>query len=324
MKAFFASPLAEDLNGFLQFKRSLGYKYARAEFTLQEFDQYLQGYVGKRRDWQLDHAILSWLGNKPKRKAISASADITVLRQFCIYLRRRPGRSNLREPLWPKLPTESTFVPYVLSTKDIQRLLELAAQLNQPPFRAELYRALLLILYCTGLRFGEALRLRMQDVDIGSGLIFVWQSKGKDRWVPFHRSLAKELDKYLIARRVFAPARPGDHFLVSANKRTLPVGTASETVRKLLRKAGLKPDQGRVGPRPYDLRHAFAVHRLTRWYEQGIDLNARLAWLSAYMGHNDILGTETYLTATPQLLSFAANRFYRRYQCSTLHTEPEP
>jgi integrase len=320
MKKFFASPLADDFKGFLQFKRSLGYKYVRAEFTLRQFDHFLQRYVAKRKDWQLDRAILTWLGNKPQRKAISVSMEIAVLRQFCIYLRRRPDRLNIDEPLWPKLPTESTFIPYVLSKKDIQRLLQLAAQLDRPPFQAILYRTLLLILYCSGLRFGEALRLRIRDVNIGSGLLFVEQTKGRARWVPFHRSLAKELDNYLTARRVFAPTRPEDYFLVGANKRKLPVGTASENVRKLLRKAGLKPDQGRIGPRPYDLRHTFAVHRLTRWYEQGIDLNARLPWLSAYMGHNDILGTETYLTATPQLLSFAANRFYRRYQSSNLKT----
>jgi integrase len=77
--------------------------------------------------------------------------------------------------------------------------------------------------------------------------------------------------------------------------------------------AGLKPAGGRSGPRPYDLRHTFAVHRLQRWYRAGIDIHARLAWLSAYMGHDDILGTETYLTATPELLAVAARRLQRRF-----------
>jgi integrase len=255
MKVCFESPLADELQGFLKFKRSLGYKYERAEFTLRQFDQFLQKYVEKHKDWQLDHAILSWLVSNPHRKAISVSMDTAVLRQFCVYLRRWPDRSNLREPLRPKLPTESTFVAYVLSKKDILRLLDLAGQLNRPPFRAILYQTLLLILYCTGLCFGEALRLRMRDVSTETGLIFVEQSKGRSRWVPFHFTLAKELDKYLIARQVFGPAKPEDYFLVGANKRTLPVSTASDTVRKLYRKAGLKPDQGRIGPRPYDLRH---------------------------------------------------------------------
>ena len=78
--------------------------------------------------------------------------------------------------------------------------------------------------------------------------------------------------------------------------------------------AGLKPRKGRAGPRPYDLRHAFAMHRLNSWYKQGVDLHARLPWLSTYMGHVDIIGTETYLNATPELLALAGNRLRRRYK----------
>lgn len=76
--------------------------------------------------------------------------------------------------------------------------------------------------------------------------------------------------------------------------------------------ARLKPSSGRVGPRPYDIRHAFAVHRLVRWYRAGVDVHTRLPWLAAYMGHDDILGTEVYLTATPQLLHLAARRLRGR------------
>jgi integrase/recombinase XerD len=186
-------------------------------------------------------------------------------------------------------------------------------QVGPSPFRARMYRALILLLYCTGLRFGEALRLRMRDVDVATGVMFVDVFKGRARWVPFHRSVARELATYLPARRAFAPANPEDRFFVGADHKTLPVNTAWHTVNGLFRAAGLKPDRGRVGPRPYDLRHTFAVHRLTRWYRQGVDLHERLSWLSAYMGHFDILGTETYLMATPALLGIATSRFRRRY-----------
>jgi site-specific recombinase XerD len=313
MKTQFHSPLSADLRAFLQFKRNLGFRYVRAEFTLLEFDRFLQLYADRCRAWRLDQAILTWLATKPRRKAVSVSMDVAVLRQLYLYLRRLPGRHQLREPLWPRLPTESRFVPYILSKEDVQSLLELAAQLDRPPFRATLYRALLLLLYCTGLRFGEALRLRMRDVDIEAGVLFVEQSKGRARWVPFHRSLSRELADYLTARRAFASEQPEDRVFIGANRKTLPARTASCTVRKLFQKAGLKPARGRAGPRPYDFRHAFAVHRLTRWYRQGVDLHAHLPWLSAYMGHDDILGTETYLSATPELLSLAGNRFRRRY-----------
>jgi integrase len=313
MTAHFRSPLSDKLRGFLQFKRSLGYRYRRAEYTLLEFDRFLQHYVEQRPDWRLDQAILAWLASKPKRKAVSVAMDAIVLRQFCFYLRRLPGGHTVAEPRWPQLPTESDFVPHFLSEKDVRQLLELAAHLKGPPFRAALYRALLLLLYCTGLRFGEALRLRLRDVDTRAGVLFVETFKGRSRWVPFHRSLARELDRYLVARQAFAPTEPDDHFFVGIHRQRLPVKTASATLRQLFQRAGWKPARGRVGPRPYDLRHAFAVQRLTRWYRQGVDLHARLPWLSAYMGHSDILGTETYLTATPALLGLAAHRFRSRY-----------
>jgi integrase/recombinase XerD len=325
MTARFHGPLSDDLRNFLLFKRNLGYRYVRAEYTLLEFDRFLLKYAAQHRRWQLDQAMVAWLASKPQRKAVSVSMDAAVLRQFCSYLGRRPGRESIREPLWPQLPTESVFVPYVLSERNIQQLLELSATLDRPPFRAALYRALLLVLYCTGLRFGEALRLRLHDVDTRGGTLFVGMFKGRARWVPFHRSLARELDKYLVARQAFTGtiARPGDRYFIGVNRETLPISSAQDTLRKLFHKAGLKPERGRVGPRPYDLRHTFAVHRLSRWYRQGVDLQARLPWLSAYMGHDDILGTETYLTATPELLELAGSRLRCRCLKSPEEQGPE-
>lgn len=310
MNTIFKSSIAGHLNGFLQFKRSLGFRYARAEFTLREFDRFLVATAYKHLP--LDQAALEWLSGKPGRKPVSVSGDAAVLRQLFAFLRRSPDRA-FTEPRWPKLPTESVFVPYFLSEQDVFNLVALCAGLNRPRFRAVLYRTLLLVLYCTGIRFGEVLRLRMRDVNTRSAVLFVDTFKGRARWVPFHRSLARELDRYLAARVEFAPAAPDARFFVGVNKTTLPVNTASGTLRGLFQLAGMKPAKGRIGPRPYDLRHAFAVHRLNQWYKQGVDLHTRLPWLSAYMGHVDIMGTETYLNATPELLELAANRLRRRY-----------
>jgi integrase/recombinase XerD len=199
-----------------------------------------------------------------------------------------------------------------LSRADILQVLRGAASLGRPPFRAKVYRALLLVLYCTGLRFGEACRLRIRDVDLDKSVMFVTMSKGRSRWVPFHSSLTPELRCYLRARRAYARAQPDGRFFVGHDGVQLLTKTASETVRRLPCTAGLKPKKGRTGARPYDFRHAFAVHRLERWYRAGVDLHSRLSWLSAYMGHDNILGTEKYLHATSWLLDVAARRLRRR------------
>lgn len=313
MRHPFTSPLAEDLAAFLKFKRGLGYRYVRAEFTLLEFDRFLTSHCRRHRSWRLDRLILAWLATKSERKAVSAAMDVAVLRQFCRHLRRRRVHLRHSEPLWPRLPTSSTFTPHVLSTGDMRQLLRLTAALRYP-HRRVLYRALILLLYCTGIRFGEALRLRIQDVDTRAGVLFIAEFKGRSRWVPFHRSLLPELKRYLTARRAFAPA--GDRFFVGENRRTLPVSTAHIALCRLFRRAGLKPASGRSGPRPYDLRHSFAVERLTQWHRRGVDVHARLPWLSAYMGHSDMLGTETYLSSTPKLLALAGSRFRRRYRAT--------
>ena len=313
MKALFASPLAEDLAAFLKFKRDLGYLYSRSEYTLREFDRFLASYCRRHRSWRVDQSILAWLASKAERKAVSAAMDVAVLRQFCRYLRRRRAHLRHGEPLWPRLPTSSTFTPNVLSRSDMRRLLRVAAALRYPHRRA-LYRALILLLYCTGIRFGEALRLRIRDVDMRAGVLFIAEFKGRARWVPIHRSLVLELKRYLTVRRAFAASGSDDRFFVGGNCRTLPVSTAHTALCRLFRKTGLKPATGRIGPRPYDFRHSFAVERLTEWHRRGVDVHARLPWLSAYMGHTDILGTETYLTATPKLLALAGSRFRRRYR----------
>jgi integrase/recombinase XerD len=313
MTSAFTSLLAPALQGFLEFKRRRGYRYNREEFRLRDFDRFMATRAKPGLPWRLDEAILAWLASRPGRQPSSVLLDMSTIRQFWFYIRRHHPRQYRREIRWPKLPSAETkpFIPYVLTTGNVLLLLHLATTLKDPPFRGTLYRALLLVLYCTGLRFGEALRLRICDVDLPRKVIFVDESKGRARWVPFDSSLQRELTRYLRVRRNFAVAGPDDGFFIGVNKAALSPKTAWRTIAKLYRKADLKPPHGRVGPRPYDIRHTFAVHRLTRWYHGGVDLHAHLPWLSAYMGHLDLLGTETYLTATPDLLALAARRLHR-------------
>jgi integrase len=304
--------LRADITAFLVFKRALGSPYQRGEKLLRAFERFVAENADRPGNHSLEHLVRAWLGRNASRKPVSIANECGVIRQFCLFRRRRDRTAFVPSRSWTPQSTESEFLPNVLSETDVKTLLRLAADLNRPPFRAQLFRMLLLLLYCTGIRFGEALHLRMRDVDVDNAVLFITTSKGRSRWVPFHRSLAREIALYLLERRGFARALPDDRFLVGLNGKHLPVNTASGTVRGLLRRAALKPPSGRIGPRPYDLRHTFAVHRLERWYRAGVDAQSRLPWLSAYMGHDDILGTETYLTTSSELLNVAAMRMKRR------------
>ncbi|HMI82535.1 MAG TPA: tyrosine-type recombinase/integrase [Polyangiaceae bacterium] len=304
----------KDIVAFLQFKHAQGHGYVRCEFMLRSFDRFATARERGRREFP--DLVRAWMTRRPEgdeRKPITAALEFIVIRQFCLYRRRRRDPHAFVPPrAWAPVCLQSKFIPRILSKAEVLRVLRDTASLGGPAFRAKTYRALLLVLYCTGLRFGEACRLRIRDVDLARRILFIDTSKGRSRWVPFHASLTAELLRYLRARRAYARAQPDDRFFVGQDGVHLRTKTASETVRRLLRAVGLKPPKGRLGARPYDFRHAFAVHRLERWYRAGIDLHSRLPWLSAYMGHDNILGTEKYLHATPWLLDIASRRLRRR------------
>jgi site-specific recombinase XerD len=146
-------------------------------------------------------------------------------------------------------------------------------------------------------------------------VLHIRASKGRTRLVPFGEDLAREFRQYWPQRDELLRRKGHDRvdaLLIGRYGRAISLKAASEVLRRILRHLGLKRSRGRIGPRPYDLRHAFAVHRLTAWYREGVDIHARLPWLSAYMGHVNVLGTETYLHATPELLQFASDRFAKR------------
>jgi integrase/recombinase XerD len=155
-------------------------------------------------------------------------------------------------------------------------------------------------------------RLRMVDIDLVRGTLMIRHSKGRSRIVPIRADLVAELRRYVAERkRLVCEHRRSDpeSFFLRLDASPLTITSASDAIRRLLRQLGMKPPSGRIGARPYEFRHAFAVHRVTAWANEGVDIHAKLPWLSAYLGHQNVVGTEVYLKATSQLLELASNRF---------------
>lgn len=306
--------LARDIEDFLVFKRALGYPYRRGELTLLSFQRFIKRRAESRSRFALEVEIERWLGRAGERKPVTIGLELGVIRQLCLFRRRRAPNSFVPEHAMAPV-VESTFAPYIFSQDEIHQILEETKTYRHRTMSAAMQRTLILILYCTGLRLGEAVRLHMTDVDLERRTFSIRESKGRSRIVPFRADLAHEIRQYLAERHGFRNAPNGDRtgaLFVRSTGVPLTVNTASCAITRILRKIGIKPQQGRVGPRPYELRHAFAVHRLTDWYRTGVDIQAKLPWLSAYMGHVDVLGTEAYLAATPDLMQFASQRFHRR------------
>ena len=204
--------------------------------------------------------------------------------------------------------------PYVFSKAEVGRLTDAAmvCQSSRSRLDAETFRTLLLLLYGTGLRISEALKLTLKDVDLKNALLTVSHAKFyKHRWVPTGTQLTAVLSDYaqLRAQRPM-PNVLDSPFLVSADGAPLTYGSVSWAFSRLLRRTGiLCLDNGCRNPSLHSLRHTFAVHRLTAWYQQGQDVQRLLPALSTYLGHADLDGTKVYLTMTPELLHEASDLF---------------
>jgi integrase/recombinase XerD len=312
----FSSPLARQIEEFLAYKRGAGrYLNRREDLRLRSFDRFVVEQSDGRRSLDVQDLVARWLSRSEGRKTRTVETELTLMRQFAHFLHRQdPARVVFDAERLPRLFGRPRFRPYIFSVDEIRLLLRETRTMRPPPFRALTFRTLLLVMFCTGLRPGEAVRLTLADTDLRTRTFFIRKSKGKSRWVPFHDALACRLREYVEVRGTISPATPDARLFVQPRGRPYSAQLSSWILRHLFRRAGLKPPRGRVGPRPYDLRHSFAVHCLTRWYREGVDLQARLPWLSAYMGHEDLLGTEWYLRATPELLKFASRRFAAHFR----------
>jgi integrase/recombinase XerD len=315
-----AARLRHDVQEFLRFKRAMGIVYRRAEFDLDGFVDFVAQRWGDRGEVALEDAISHWCVRIPGRKAVTLGNEFGVIRQLCLYRRRRDPSSYVPEHALAPVK-ESVFLPYIFSQDEVRRLLAAATSHHGRFIGAPMLRTLILVLYCTGLRLGEAVRLRMADIDLDHGSLLIRYSKGRSRIVPIRADLVAELCRYTVERQrltyIRRQANP-EMFFLRLDSSALTVQSASDAIRRLLRQLGMKPQSGRLGARPYEFRHAFAVHRLTAWAHAGMDVQAKLPWLSAYLGHQNVLGTEVYLKATPELLKLASGRFEQHLQRARL------
>jgi integrase len=171
------------------------------------------------------------------------------------------------------------------------------------------------LLAVTGLRLGEALNLRTEDLDWSEGMLTIRGAKfGKSRLVPLHASTCKVLADYAKRRDHVFSGRKDGHFLVNKNGNRLDKGEVHRTFYALSRQIGLRAVDASRGPRLHDFRHRFAVQTLLHWYRTGDDPERRLPILSTYLGHAHVTDTYWYLTGTPELLGAAGRRLEKRWE----------
>ena len=214
------------------------------------------------------------------------------------------------------------FVAYIYSREELRHLLQATKtyQRNCSCMEPETMRVVVLLLYATGLRVREAVALNRADVDFDQSLLTVVKSKFyKSRLVPFNPRLGHVLQGYL-SRPTGLGTNVGKDtpFFTTERGNRVNQYTVEDSFRRICQEAGVRRDDGaRYQPRLHDLRHTFAVHRLTSWYRRNKDVQHLLPQLSVYLGHVHLAATQVYLTMTSELLDEANQRF-EQYTAKTL------
>ena len=212
----------------------------------------------------------------------------------------------------PKRP--KPYVAYIYTAGEFHKLLGATNILaeSRSHIDSATFRTLLLLLFNTGLRIGEAMSLRIADVSFPSKLLTIVESKFfKSRLVPIDPRLTSVLNDYSKMRHTTAQSQNDcQPFFVKRNGLTLTHTCVERTFRRLCQYCDIcREDGARYQPRLHDIRHSFITNRLVEWYRKGADVQRLLPHLSTYVGHVNISATQRYLTMTPELLSEASYRF---------------
>jgi site-specific recombinase XerD len=308
----FHSPLGHQVRSFISLRQLSGTDYQSQALLLSYFDRFLseEKLETPPITRQITDRYLQTLSHLAPRVRYNR---FCVVRQLCRYLLRTDPLTYVPEPM-RTIASQAAHQPYIYSEAEIGALLTAAAELPPPgSLRPLTYRALLGLLYSTGIRIGEALALNLEDFYEAQQRLYIAEGKfHKARWVPLSTTTCQALQGYVDGRLRIKPRSPDSPLLLNQRSRRLHHVTVNQTFRRLLRRCAI-PHSKLAGPRIHDLRHTFAIHRLLAWYRDGQDVNVRLPWLATYLGHVDIHSTQVYLRATPELTDEVARRFHEYY-----------
>ena len=296
--------LASALRSYVAMRRGFGYKFHHQEERLTDFVRFM-----RTRDaaFITRKLALEW-ATQPQGRHSTWTLRLTDVRGFARYLQSVDPRTEV--PPTGMLPGLSRAKPYLYTKQEVRALLEATLALTPTDgLRPWTYHCLFGLLAVSGLRLGEALALRSEDVDLKEGVLTIRATKfGKTRLVPIHPSSLRVLVHYADRRdRLLCPPR-SPYFLVAERGGKLLPQYVYRVFLRLSRQIGLRDPQAPVGPRLHDFRHRFAVETLVRWYRHGRNVDLLLPVLSTYMGHSCVRDTYWYLSACPELMGHAVQK----------------
>ena len=316
----FSSALASQLDRFLALKRAAGCRYEGEASLLRALDRFLTTHLPPADPVITMDLVRAWVARRGAESETTRAHRLTLMRELCRFLVRDEPRTAVADRHFLGI-VRQRFVARVLTRQEGRAFVAACTQLpafRSSPLRGVVLGSLLMLLYLTGLRLGEARRLSIEDVDLTDGVLRVRQSKfGKSRLVPLAPDVCSRLTscRATIERRL--GRRPLDAPFFPTPRGTLYSVYSSSAVetafRQVLGYAAFPERCAGQRLRVHDLRHSFAVLRLLLWCEQGGDVNAKLSLLATYLGHVGIASTQRYLQLTADLRGEVSRRHATRF-----------
>ena len=234
-----------------------------------------------------------------KRKNLSAKSigrDLSAIRSFFKFLIQEGIlETNPIEDL--ESPKVAKKLPEILSLKEIEQILE------QPDLQTPLGirdRAMLEMLYATGMRVSELTRLPTHQVNLEGGYVLLYGKGSKERVVPLGSEAMNWVSLYLsTARRILAKAKESPFLFINRSGKGMSRQGFWKNLKDYARRAGLRK---RISP--HLLRHSFASHLL----ERGADLRS----VQMMLGHVDISTTQIYTHVTGERLKKVHKQYHPR------------
>ena len=312
MTRVYDSLFAQRIVEFVAQKRALGFPYDGSECILASFDRFcLENFPGESA--LTKELCFAWAVRRDTEQNNAFRNRLSVIREFARYLNRLGETAYIIPNFYARKSARP--VPYIYSEEEIAMIWGAFDKIKPRggfPVRHFVIPAVIRLLYCCGLRPCEARKLKVDDVNLLDGKLYIRESKShKDRIVMLADDARDYLNDYHEKVCWFLPGR---QWFFPSSSDTLYTKEWLEKEFRLVRNKLNIPCIGENPPRLYDFRHTFATHRFYLWMRDGKDLSAMLPYLSAYMGHAQLTDTYYYIHLVPGQLEAMSGLNFSRYE----------
>ena len=224
-------------------------------------------------------------------KSSSINRKISSIKHFYLFLsKKKIIKYSPADEI--ETPKQEKYLPISMSEDEVERLL------NSPNSNRIIERrdkAMIEILYATGMRISELVNLKLTDVDFNRSVLKVFGKGSKERLVPYGEKAAEALDIYLRDRK----RSDSKNVFLSNRGSQITRGAFWQRIKIYIKRENLKSSIS-----PHTLRHAFATHLLNR----GADLRS----VQILLGHSDLSTTQIYTHIAKQRLGEILKKHHPR------------